>query len=68
MIFVQVDQAGGGQQGQPSPCHEQPAVLDERGAGVQKLADIPQVSPYPAEQVGGRCPGVGRGKIVNGQL
>jgi len=54
VIFVQVDQACGGQQGQPSASDKQPAVLGERGTGVQKLACIPQVSPYPAEQVGGR--------------
>jgi hypothetical protein len=68
VIVVHVDQAGGGQQGQPSACDEQPAVLSERGAGVQQMADIPQVSPYPDEQVGGRRAGVGRGEIVNGQL
>jgi len=65
---MQVDQGGGGQEGQPAAHDQQAAVLGQRHADVEQPADVAEVAAHPAVQFGRWRTGIGDGQLVHGQL
>jgi hypothetical protein len=65
VVTVQVYQARGSQQRQPSAGNEQATMLAQSGAGVQETPGVSEVRPDAGEQVGGPRGRVGNSQVVD---